>query len=931
MNYFERITGTVKGICNKWTVSLLLFLIMFLSLMPQFLLSVNADSAATLFVSPSIVSNDTAPRVDGATYATLQGAINAAQDNDMIAVTEDINLSSAISIMKDITLLASGGNYKVTLGINANFRVQDGFDLTLGGGSDTEVLTLSGPQRTIITVANGNIEINNGAKLLATGPRNMVLDLYDPKASGKITGGHLESSGSIAISMTNGARLEEISGGTIIGKTHSLYMYDEDTKINLISGGTFRNLAASPERWANVQVDGKAQIGEISNGDFFAEQEIAALRLLRGGTIGKISGGRFICAYTKLTANYYGRGIDIVALGDPSGIGEISGGTFDGEIGVLLLEDGAFINKISGGTFLGGEAGLQNDIGGTIDIISNAIITSTNVGLLNVGTINEIGSNTEITGDSIALWNYASNHPNAIIKLISGGKFTSVSASGEAFLNETTVNMISGGIFIGGFHAINSTTLSSTSPAKIDTISGGVFYAQTTGDPSFVTINLANPLILEPFLLTNKGKARFWGNEGSIFNDEALVIYPADYRMSTATETISDIVGVGFKYLTKSLYTVNFNSNGGSAVAEQTDIPRSSLITEPTPPIKSEYTFSGWYKEDTLTNAWKFDTDTVTDNITLYAKWTSKGGSGNNNNNSNSNNNSNNNNSSSGAPSATLLVQGIDKQSGEIIYSKSSSVIVGTTETINALAIEGYHLDTGSKKTETITFKAGENKVVFFYSKNIDAIPELETGEHIKYINGYPDGSVKPGSSITRAEAAAIYFRLIKDENKNIAVNGTFSDVGGDTWYAQSVNYLASQGILVGYRDGTFKPRQTITRAEFAAIASRFDNLLTNENTSFKDVSIDHWAAAYIDSAYTKGWINGYPDGSFRPASSITRAEVVKIINNMLNRKIELSDIPSDAVQYKDLTKKHWAYCYIIEASTEHSYTRKDNGFELWK
>ncbi|UZN00691.1 S-layer homology domain-containing protein [Lysinibacillus sp. MHQ-1] len=208
------------------------------------------------------------------------------------------------------------------------------------------------------------------------------------------------------------------------------------------------------------------------------------------------------------------------------------------------------------------------------------------------------------------------------------------------------------------------------------------------------------------------------------------------------------------------------------------------------------------------------------------------------------------------------------------------------------------------KKTETITFKAGENKVVFFYSKNIDAIPELETGEHIKYINGYPDGSVKPGSSITRAEAAAIYFRLIKDENKNIAVNGTFSDVGGDTWYAQSVNYLASQGILVGYRDGTFKPRQTITRAEFAAIASRFDNLLTNENTSFKDVSIDHWAAAYIDSAYTKGWINGYPDGSFRPASSITRAEVVKIINNMLNRKIELSDIPSDAVQYKDLTKK---------------------------
>ncbi len=923
MNYFKRITGTVKGIANKRMISLLLFLTMFFSLMPQFMLSANADSEVTLFVSPSTVSNDTAPRADGATYATLQGAINAAQNNDTIAVTEDITMSTTISIMKDITLIASGGNYKITLGINASFWVQNGFDLTLGGGSDTEVLTLTGSQRTLISVANGNIVVNNGAKLLATGTGNMVLDLYDPKASGKITGGHLESSGSIAISMTNGATLEEISGGTIIGKMHSLYMYDEGTKVNLISGGTFKNLAAAPDRWANVQVDGKAQIGEISNGDFFAEHEISALRLIRGGKIGEISGGRFICAYTGLTTNKEGRGVDIVALDYPSGIDEISGGTFDGEIGVLLIEAGAYINTISGGTFSGGQSGLQNDIGGTIGTINNAVITSTNFGLLNVGTINEIGSGTEITGDSLALWNYASNNPNAIIKLISGGKFTTVSASGEAFLNETTVNLISGGIFTGGFYAINSTTSSSTSPAKIGTISGGVFYAQTTGDASLVAIKLANPLILEPALITNKGVARFWGNGGSIFNDESLVIYPAGYHMSTATEAVSSIAGVEFKYLTKSLYTVTFNSNGGSVVAEKTDIPLGSLITEPTLPTKSGYTFSGWYKEDSLTNAWDFAIDTVTDNITLYAKWISKGGGG--------SGNGSGSGDGSGTPTATLLVQGIDKQTGEIIYSKSSSITVGSTETINAPAIESYQLDAGSKRTETITIKSGENKVVFYYNKNTVAIPELETGEHIKYINGYPDGSVKPESSITRAEAAAIFFRLIKDENKNTAVSGKFSDVGGGTWYEQSVNYLASQGILKGYGDGTFKPRLTITRAEFAAIASRFDNLLTSENTSFNDVPINHWAAEYIDSAYTKGWINGYPDGSFRPASSITRAEVVKIVNTMLNRKIELNDIPSDAPQYKDLNKTHWAYCHIIEASTEHTYTRKENGYELWK
>lgn len=290
---------------------------------------------------------------------------------------------------------------------------------------------------------------------------------------------------------------------------------------------------------------------------------------------------------------------------------------------------------------------------------------------------------------------------------------------------------------------------------------------------------------------------------------------------------------------------------------------------------------------------------------------------------------------------ATLIVRSIDKATGKVIYEQSSSVTVGQNKTVAAPSISDYTLDGGTPSSQTVTIKSGENIVIFNYNYTVidngngngngAYIGMLESDAHIKYINGYPDGSVKPDNSITRAEVAAIFFRLIKDTNKTVTANGKFSDVNSGEWYAQAINYLASIGILKGYEDGLFHPEQTITRAEFAAIASRFDKLEASDKSTFSDVDPNHWAADYINSAYLKGWIGGYPDGSFRTESSITRAEVVKIVNSMLNRKIELSDIPADAPQYTDLAKSHWAYCDIIEASTEHVYDRKENGYELWK
>ena len=211
---------------------------------------------------------------------------------------------------------------------------------------------------------------------------------------------------------------------------------------------------------------------------------------------------------------------------------------------------------------------------------------------------------------------------------------------------------------------------------------------------------------------------------------------------------------------------------------------------------------------------------------------------------------------------------------------------------------------------------------------------EIEPGNavsHYRYLYGYPDNTMRPDNQITRAEVAAIFFRLSGDLNKNAAASNAFYDVSANAWYAQSVNFLASKGIVVGYPDGSYRPGQPITRAEFTTIISKYGNLSYAENYAFSDVARDHWAFAYIYSAYAKGWIVGYPDGTFRPNNPITRAEVVKIVNNMLGRKTAAGDIPTNAPVAADVLKSHWAYADIIEASVDHTCIFNATGYETWR
>ncbi|MCI7159156.1 MAG: S-layer homology domain-containing protein [Flintibacter sp.] len=207
----------------------------------------------------------------------------------------------------------------------------------------------------------------------------------------------------------------------------------------------------------------------------------------------------------------------------------------------------------------------------------------------------------------------------------------------------------------------------------------------------------------------------------------------------------------------------------------------------------------------------------------------------------------------------------------------------------------------------------------------------LETDEHNAFLSGYPDGSFQADKNMTRAEVAQMFYSLLLD--KNVTITKSFSDVPTDAWYAKAVNTLSSLGMLGGYPDGTFRPDAPITRAEFAAIALAFAYDPASASCSYTDVSANAWYYTYVAQATTYGWIGGYPDGSFRPNNSITRAEVAVIVNNMLGRDADESYINRNAdelVSFVDLSKTHWAYYTIMESTNSHDYTASSNG-ESWK
>lgn len=206
----------------------------------------------------------------------------------------------------------------------------------------------------------------------------------------------------------------------------------------------------------------------------------------------------------------------------------------------------------------------------------------------------------------------------------------------------------------------------------------------------------------------------------------------------------------------------------------------------------------------------------------------------------------------------------------------------------------------------------------------------LNTEDHEVFLNGYPDGSFGPDRSMTRAEVAAMFSNLLLD--KNVPITTSFSDVAEDAWYADAVNMLASLDMIAGYEDGTFRPDAPITRAEFTAIAMRFADAAPEGENIFSDVHAGDWFYDVVVGSIQYGWIGGYEDGTFRPQNTITRAEVTAITNRMLGRVADEAFIDAADVlrSFSDLSDAHWAYYSIMEATNAHDYTTSD-GVEEWE
>lgn len=274
--------------------------------------------------------------------------------------------------------------------------------------------------------------------------------------------------------------------------------------------------------------------------------------------------------------------------------------------------------------------------------------------------------------------------------------------------------------------------------------------------------------------------------------------------------------------------------------------------------------------------------------------------------------------------------QATSNTSGTVRFTDVSS---GTYTLLEKKAPEGYVL---SNETYTLTVSGSRvtmngkaySPVTFVNRK----AAELNRTDHFAFLVGYTDGTFGPERNMTRAEVTTMFARLLTEQiEADKTYSNTFSDVPKGYWAANYIGYMQQFGIITGYSDGSFRPDAPVTRAEFAAIASRFEKL-TEGSKSFADVPDTYWAARYINFAATRGWVTGYSDGTFKPENTITRAEVAAVTCRLLERGADQSYIRSHLKElrtFSDVTESHWAYWYAMEAANGHDYT-KSGGSENW-
>ena len=300
----------------------------------------------------------------------------------------------------------------------------------------------------------------------------------------------------------------------------------------------------------------------------------------------------------------------------------------------------------------------------------------------------------------------------------------------------------------------------------------------------------------------------------------------------------------------------------------------------------------------------------------------------------------------------SLTIQYVDKKGKELAESHMDLLSKGEAYKVDSPKIKGYKLKDkedavieGKMPGHNLTIEViyvkkstgGGSGTIDSPNKPTTKAPALtlNTDDHFAFINGYPDGSVQPEGNVTRAETAAILYRIMGDACQSYykTNSSSYSDVARGDWYNTYVATLENAGVIVDTRtNGKFRPNDAITRAELASMIAQFAGLESASAAKFNDVGSRYWAAEEIAIAAKMGWINGYPDGSFRPDRNVTRAELMAMVNRALGRTPKSADdLLSGMKTWRDNANVNaWYYLDVQEATNDHTYT-KSGTHETWK
>ena len=958
---------------RKTFLSCLLALSMIISLLPTtaiadggLLMSAGASGGTTYYVSET--GNDTADGTDeAAPLKTITKAYSKAADGDTICLLSDIKIVGKLVLTdsKEVTLAGNAGEaaptikyswdgvttnnlYMIEIGAESGTSTQTNItlrNLTVDAeAQDIRCLRVCPGSQLILadgaTVRNGRAINQDGTTGTSDWGGGIVVDngaKLTMEDGSSITGCSAEWGGAVYLSGEMEINGGEISNNTAVGDIYEINgvdrsasahggaimiracradydtAYDAPAKLTMRRGTISGNAATS-----NVSAFGGAIsiIGTPDTGN------LTNTFVMSGGTISnnKAGYGGAISAYA---ADIYWQGNTSIQLSGNAKITDNIARNYGGAICLFGNNTQNYTDTLtmSGGTISGNKA---NSAGGGVYLSAHG-----DQMFMTGGSIreNEAGYG---GGLSIRSGNSGAN-PNAAVYLLGGtisdNQATSgyptddsyserlycgnaIEQSGELYLDGTQMN-VSGDIrvgcttnfrtgaietnryvtLVGASDSMQNYELTSYDEESLD---GRVVVAPGTITYGTETYSVADA---EPYL------THFTHNHKEIVTD-------TDYKVATGASSQAKSLVL---YGTIKKYSVTYTDGiGGASFADEVtgDLRRG----KPTPafsagtPTRSGYTFTGWSPTVAAT---------VTDNAVYTAQWkkNSSGGGG-----------------SHVTKKYTLHYEsnGGTKYADEK-YKENTVVALDKTPSRVGYTFTGWYAD--QELTDKITkIKMTSDKTVYAGWKATDVPETLNSDNHFAYIVGYEDGLVRPNDDITRAEVAAIFFRLLKDDvrDSNLTAENAFNDVAFGLWHNKSISTMANIGILKGRTGDTFVPNAPITRAEFAAICSRFDQSNVEIKSDFNDIS-GHWAEKEIRRAASLGWIKGYADGSFKPDQNITRAEAASMINRMLHRLPEtVDDLLDGMVQWQDNQPSDWYYINMQEATNSHDFKQKGEINEHW-